>query len=98
MIYSATCSNNIKVVYTLTDPGLVACTPTVIVEFPIMEADAARIATLNDVNKALQGGFDLKWSGNYGDCQGCVATGGACGNDGGTGFRCFCKDGTHTTS
>jgi hypothetical protein len=65
------------------------------VEFPISVTQAAQVANLNDINQALQGGFDLKWTGNYEDCLGCVASGGMCGNDGGTGFRCFCKDGPY---
>jgi len=101
MFYSATCGNT-KVVYTFVDPGsvLLSCTPTVIVEIPIMETQAARIATptLNDINQALQDGFELKWTGNYGECQRCVDSGGVCGNDEKSGFKCFCKDGHYTTT
>jgi hypothetical protein len=82
-------------VYTLADPATITCTPTLIVEFPISVTQAAQVANLNDINQALQDGFDLKWTGNYEDCLGCVASGGMCGNDGGTGFRCFCKDGPY---
>ncbi|WJX82629.1 non-specific serine/threonine protein kinase [Trifolium repens] len=52
----------------------------------------------NGIEEALKDGFDLKWAGNYGLCQACVGTGGVCGNDGGSEFRCLCKDGPHTTS
>ncbi|GAU38750.1 hypothetical protein TSUD_158820 [Trifolium subterraneum] len=97
MIFSTTC-NNIKVVYTLADPGSVTCTPTVIVEVPIMGNKVAGNATVNSINQALQGGFDLKWTGNYEECKGCVASGGTCGNNGGSEFRCFCKDGPYTTT
>ncbi|GAU38751.1 hypothetical protein TSUD_158830 [Trifolium subterraneum] len=62
-----------------------------------MGIQGAGIATVNAINQTLQGGFDLKWNGNYGDCPGCVDSGGACGNDGGSEFRCFCKDGAHIT-
>ncbi|XP_045797010.1 LEAF RUST 10 DISEASE-RESISTANCE LOCUS RECEPTOR-LIKE PROTEIN KINASE-like 2.1 isoform X5 [Trifolium pratense] len=95
-MYSINC-NNIKVVYTLSGPASVECNPTVIVEFPIMVNQAVGIATANAINQTLKGGFDLTWTGNYGECLGCVATGGACGNDGGTGFRCFCRDGAYIT-
>jgi len=99
-IFSTTCGNT-KVSYTIMDPASVSltCTPSVIVEFPILAVQAGQIATLNDINEALQSGFDLKWTGNYGECQKCVDSDGVCGsNNGGNEFRCFCKDGSHTTS
>jgi hypothetical protein len=91
---STTCKI-IEVVYTLADPASITCTRTLMVEFPISVTQAAQVANLNDINQALQAGFDLKWTGNYEDCLGCVASGGTCGNDGGNGFRCFCKDGPY---
>ncbi|KAK2415310.1 LEAF RUST 10 DISEASE-RESISTANCE LOCUS RECEPTOR-LIKE PROTEIN KINASE 2.4 [Trifolium repens] len=94
MVYSANCGGT-TVLYTLSIPGSLKCTPTVVVEFPIMGYQAAGIATVNAINQALQGGFDLKWTGNYEVCRSCVTSGGACGNDGGTGFKCFCKDGPY---
>jgi hypothetical protein len=94
MVYSVNCGET-KVVYTLSDPGPLKCTPTVTVEFPIMGIQAAAIATGNNLVQALQGGFNLKWLGDYGVCQRCVTSGGACGNNGGTGFRCFCDDGAY---
>ncbi|GAU38749.1 hypothetical protein TSUD_158800 [Trifolium subterraneum] len=97
MFYSATCDNNIKVVYTLADPASITCAPTFIVGFPITGVQVAQLLTQNDVNQALEGGFDLKWNGNYTQCQVCIASHGACGNDKGK-FRCFCEDGAHTTS
>jgi hypothetical protein len=40
MVYSVNCGET-KVVYTLSDPGPLKCTPTVTVEFPIMGIQAA---------------------------------------------------------
>jgi hypothetical protein len=66
---------------------------------PISGAQAAQLGSGNGiVNDLLKDGFDLKWNGSYGECKGCVDSGGACGNDGGSEFRCFCKNGAHTTS
>ncbi|AES80582.1 putative glycerophosphodiester phosphodiesterase, protein kinase RLK-Pelle-LRK10L-2 family [Medicago truncatula] len=72
--------------------------PRSVVEIPILDTQAAKIATVNDVNQALEKGFELKWTGNYSECQKCVDSGGVCGNDGGIGFKCFCKNGTSTTT
>ncbi|WJX82625.1 non-specific serine/threonine protein kinase [Trifolium repens] len=96
MFFSTTCGTT-EVVYTLADPALITCTPTLIVEFPTSVAQASQLANLNNINQALENGFDLKWTGNYTVCQRCVDSGGACGNDGGN-FRCFCENGAHTTS
>jgi hypothetical protein len=57
MVYSANCGGT-KVLYTLSDPGSLKCTPTVIVEFPITGNQAAGIATVNAINQALQVDFD----------------------------------------
>jgi hypothetical protein len=96
MFFSTTCGTT-EVVYTLADPALITCTPTLIVEFPTSVAQASQLANLNNINQALESGFDLKWGGDYTVCQRCVGSGGACGNDGGN-FRCFCENGAHTTS
>ena len=95
-IFGTTCSST-KVSYTIVDPATVSltCTPSVIVEFPILAGQPAQIASLDVLNEAIQGGFDLRWTGNYAECQMCVDSRGACGNDGGTGFRCFCEDGAY---
>ncbi|MCI60675.1 ser/thr protein kinase, partial [Trifolium medium] len=72
------------------------CTPSVTVMIPILATQAAQLISGNGiVSNVLKDGFDLKWTGNYGQCQGCIGTGGVCGNDGGSEFRCFCKDGPH---
>jgi hypothetical protein len=94
------CSDSKYVVYTVTYPvtysGL--CTPSVIVTIPILGTQVAQLVSGNGIEEALKDGFDLKWTGNYGLCQGCIGSGGVCGNDGGIEFRCLCKDGPHTTS
>jgi len=72
--------------------------PRSVVEIPILETQAAKIATVNDVNQALEKGFELKWTGNYGVCQKCVDSGGVCGNNGGIEFKCFCKNGTYAST
>lgn len=94
VVYSANCGGNIEVVYTLSDPRSLSltCNLSVIIAIPI---SVTRITNLDDINEALQGGFDLRWMGNYADCQRCVDSGGACGNNG-TEFRCFCNDGAYT--
>lgn len=96
MFFSTNCGTAV-VVYTLSNPALITCTPTLIVQFPTSVAQAAQLANLNNINQALESGFDLKWGGDYTVCQRCVGSGGACGNDGGN-FRCFCENGAHTTS
>jgi len=97
-VYNPSCGGNIEVVYTFSDSRSFSlpCTPRIIVEIPVSVTQAAKIANLNDINQALQGGFDLKWTVEYGECQRCVGSGGVCGsNDGGTEFRCFCNDGAY---
>jgi hypothetical protein len=51
--------------------------------------------------EALKDGFDLRWTGNYDrnydQCQRCIGSGGVCGNEGRSEFRCFCIDGPYKT-
>ena len=85
-----------RVVYYGIDPfsSSFGCTTVVI---PILSTQATALATAaGDINEALKKGFGLKWNGNYEECTECAASGGACGFDGGQ-FRCFCKDGPHTS-
>jgi hypothetical protein len=91
-VFSTTCSNT-KIAYTALDSTTVlSCDPSVIVEIPILG-----IQVVNDITEALQGGFDLKWTGDYGKCQRCIDSGGVCGNDGETEFKCFCEDAPYAT-
>jgi hypothetical protein len=76
MFFSTSC-DSIKVVYTLSDPASITCTPTLTVEFPTSVTQAAQLANLNNTNQALKSGFDLKWTGDYTVCQRCVSSGGA---------------------
>jgi hypothetical protein len=92
------CGDGKYVVYTVVYAASGICTPSVIVVIPILGTLAAQLVSGNGLKDALKDGFDLKWTGNYGQCQGCIGSGGVCGNDGGSEFRCFCKDGPHTTS
>ncbi|CAJ2651502.1 unnamed protein product [Trifolium pratense] len=92
------CGDGKYVVYTVVYAASGICSPSVIVVIPILGTLAAQLVSGNGLEDALKDGFDLKWTGNYGQCQGCIGSGGVCGNDGGSEFRCFCKDGPHTTS
>ncbi|CAK8542640.1 unnamed protein product [Lathyrus sativus] len=101
--YDIGCGQSKYVVFTVVySASFPACTPTRKVVIPILGNLAAQLGSgigiLGDVlQDSLQKGFDLKWTGNYSECQSCVASGGACGN-GDTQFRCFCDDGAHATS
>ncbi|KAK2415315.1 LEAF RUST 10 DISEASE-RESISTANCE LOCUS RECEPTOR-LIKE PROTEIN KINASE 2.4 [Trifolium repens] len=92
------CGDGKYVVYTVVYAASGICTPSAIVVIPILGTLAAQLVSGNGLKDALKDGFDLKWTGNYGQCQGCIGSGGVCGNDGASEFRCFCKDGPHTTS
>lgn len=84
------------VYYVLEPSSSFPCTSVVI---PILGTQASALASGNgNINDTLKEGFELSWSGDSTECHTCVDSGGACGNDGGSGFRCFCKDGPHTTS
>ncbi|KAK7394171.1 hypothetical protein VNO78_14692 [Psophocarpus tetragonolobus] len=53
----------------------------------------------NTINEALKSGFKLIWTGaTYEECRTCTHSGGECGFQDDTQFRCFCKDGPHATS
>ncbi|XP_058737560.1 LEAF RUST 10 DISEASE-RESISTANCE LOCUS RECEPTOR-LIKE PROTEIN KINASE-like 2.4 [Vicia villosa] len=95
--FSITCGSNMKVAYTL-DLGSIKCTPTVIIKIPISVTQASQIGTLNALIAALKDGFALKWRGDYEGWLSCVGSGGVCGSNEGTEFKCFCKDGAHTTT
>jgi hypothetical protein len=73
------------------------CTPSVTVTIPILGSQVGQLASGNGIEEALKDGFDLRWTGNYDQCQRCVGSGGVCGNDGGSEFRCFCKDEPYKT-
>ncbi|XP_058737566.1 LEAF RUST 10 DISEASE-RESISTANCE LOCUS RECEPTOR-LIKE PROTEIN KINASE-like 2.1 [Vicia villosa] len=95
------CDESEYVVYIVYDSDSIIanCTPTHIVEIPILRSLAGELGYDNrTLSEALKEGFELIWSGNYMDCQSCLVSGGACGNDGDTEFRCFCDNGTHATS
>ncbi|XP_045797006.1 LEAF RUST 10 DISEASE-RESISTANCE LOCUS RECEPTOR-LIKE PROTEIN KINASE-like 2.4 isoform X2 [Trifolium pratense] len=97
------CSDSKYVVYAVGNYPVMysgLCTPSVTVTIPILETQAVQLMSGNGiVSNVLKDGFDLRWTGNDGgQCQRCVSSGGACGNDGGTEFRCFCKDGPRETS
>ena len=93
-VFSTTCGTT-KVSYTVMDPITVSCDPSVVVEIPISIL-GIQITTADDIKEALEGGFDLKWTGEYGECQRCIGSRGVCGsNDGGKEFRCFCNDGAY---
>ncbi|KAI5428179.1 hypothetical protein KIW84_033257 [Lathyrus oleraceus] len=99
--YDIDCGESKYVVYTVVYSASFSgfCTPTHAVVIPILRARAAQLGSGNGIlSEALKDGFELKWIGNYTECQSCVASGGACGNDGDTEFRCFCNNGTYTTS
>lgn len=93
-VFSTTC-NTTTVSYTVMDT-IVSCARSVVVEIPISIL-GIQITTADDIKEALEGGFDLKWTGEYGECQRCIGSRGVCGsNDGGKEFRCFCNDGAYT--
>jgi hypothetical protein len=94
-------SHNSSVLYTVVDPDTATYSDYYcrMLMIPISKTRAAQLGSGNGtISDAIKDGFDLKWTGDYGECQRCVVSGGACGNDGGSEFRCFCKDGPHTTS
>ncbi|KAL5058757.1 hypothetical protein RYX36_030361 [Vicia faba] len=103
--YDIDCGKSKYIVYTVvySDSFSAFCAPTHTVVIPILESLAQQLGSGNGLlsnvlKKSLQSGFELKWSGNYGECEKCVTSGGACGNEGNTLFRCFCPDGIHATS
>ncbi|CAI8613399.1 unnamed protein product [Vicia faba] len=103
--YDIDCGKSKYIVYTVvySDSFSAFCAPTHTVVIPILESLAQQLGSGNGLlsnvlKKSLQSGFELKWSGNYGECERCVTSGGACGNEGNTLFRCFCPDGIHATS
>jgi len=101
--HSVDCIDNSSVLYTVVDPDTATysdfCDMMITIMIPILKTRAAQLGSGNGtISDAIKNGFDLKWTGDYGECQRCVVSGGACGNNGGSEFRCFCKDGPHTTS
>ncbi|KAK7295766.1 hypothetical protein RJT34_18678 [Clitoria ternatea] len=88
---SNTCGDKIVYFY-VGQPNPVPCT---IVVIPIF-GTSARLVSGTGVNQALNEGFGLGWTGNYGDCNTCISSGGECGFEGE--FKCFCKNGTSSTS
>ncbi|KAI5428187.1 hypothetical protein KIW84_033261 [Lathyrus oleraceus] len=99
--YDIGCGGSENVVYTVvySAPFSAFCTPTSTVVIPIFGTQAVQLGTGNGIlSEALKDGFELRWIGNYTECRSCVTSGGACGNDGGNQFRCFCNDGAHATS
>ncbi|CAK8542636.1 unnamed protein product [Lathyrus sativus] len=102
--YDIDCGQSKYVVFTVAYSASFSafCTPTRKVVIPILGNLATQLGSgigiVGDIlQDSLQKGFDLKWTGNYSECQRCVASGGACGN-GDTQFRCFCDVGAHATS
>ena len=71
--------------------------PCMNVVFPVTKAEAQVVASNpSAIQGVLQQGLGLKWA-SYEECNKCVESGGACGNDGGQ-FACFCKDGFSCSS
>ncbi|KAK7374871.1 hypothetical protein VNO80_08314 [Phaseolus coccineus] len=69
-----------------------------VVVIPIFQTSAS-LVLVNKTREALRNGFELKWVGDYGECQKCSDSGGECGVDDGDGeFQCFCVDGSHSAS
>ncbi|ESW11172.1 hypothetical protein PHAVU_008G007900 [Phaseolus vulgaris] len=69
-----------------------------VVVIPIFLTRASLVSE-NKTSEALRFGFDLKWMGDYGECQKCSDSGGECGVDVGDGeFQCFCVDGPRSAS
>lgn len=99
--YDIECGDSKYVVYTVVYSASYSafCNPSVTVVVPILQTQAAQLGSGNAIVKdAFKDGFELKWRGNYGKCEVCVDSGGVCGNNGGTDFRCFCKDGRQKIS
>ncbi|TKY64809.1 Receptor protein kinase [Spatholobus suberectus] len=94
--FSITCAGG-KVVYytavTLPSSYEVPCTVVVI---PIFQSNAKLISN-KTVSDALNGGFELNWTGNNEQCKTCTGSGGECGLNGGE-FQCFCRNGPQNTS
>jgi hypothetical protein len=98
-LYSYECSDSKYIVYSVTYPAIDfgVCTPSVTVTIPILGTKVAQLVSGNGIEEALKDGFDLRWTGNYDQCQRCIGSGGVCGNDGRSEFSCFCKDGPYKT-
>ena len=69
-----------------------------VVVIPIFQTSAS-LVLVNKTSEALRNGFELKWVGDYGECEKCSDSGGECGVDVGDGeFQCFCVDGSRSAS
>ncbi|KAK7340941.1 hypothetical protein VNO77_21659 [Canavalia gladiata] len=94
--FSIDCGGSDRVYYTLGDP--IPGSPCQVVVIPIFKSNASLVSSnsLNTLSEALNNGFALEWTENSEECKTCIDSGGECGVD--RGFKCFCKDGPHTTS
>lgn len=99
-LYSTTnCYGGTRVVYTVLGSSSVLCSPSVTIVIPIMGSQASQIVSTNSLTDVLKEGFELRYiGGDFAECGRCIDSGGVCGSDGGTSFRCFCKDEPHTTT
>lgn len=66
--------------------------PCKIVVIPFCQNYKTSLESQNGISQALQGGFEIEWTGNYEECEKCSGSGGECGVADGK-FQCFCKDG-----
>ncbi|KAG5093164.1 hypothetical protein JHK82_051942 [Glycine max] len=71
--------------------------PCKIVVIPIFQTNNDSLDNSERIIEALQGGFEIEWTGNYEKCEKCTGSGGECGSVDGN-FQCFCKDGPHPAS
>ncbi|KAJ1443223.1 Wall-associated receptor kinase, C-terminal [Sesbania bispinosa] len=93
--YRSDCGENKTVYYVLAPLYSPLCSASIVI--PILGQQVSSLVSSNRIDDALKQGFELSWTGDYRQCTACIDSGGECGYDSGE-FRCFCKDGPHTSS
>ena len=96
-VFSFSCGGASVVYYTVQPLPSSYEAPCKIVVIPIFQTNNDSLDTPDRIIEALQGGFQIEWTGNYEECEKCTGSGGECGSVDGN-FQCFCKDGPHSAS
>ncbi|KAL2959590.1 hypothetical protein AAZX31_18G275500 [Glycine max] len=96
-VFSFSCGGASVVYYTVQPLPSSYEAPCKIVVIPIFQTNNDSLDTPDRIIEALQGGFQIEWTGNYEECEKCTGSGGECGFDGNN-FQCFCKDGPYSAS
>ncbi|KAL2959587.1 hypothetical protein AAZX31_18G275300 [Glycine max] len=96
-VFSFTCGGGSFVYYTVQALPSSYEAPCKIVVIPIFQTNNDSLENSERIIEALQGGFQIEWTGNHEKCEKCTGSGGECGSVNGN-FQCFCKDGPHSAS